>query len=243
MLIINADDWGLNPLATDRILSCFEKKRITSTSAMVFMEDSERAAEFALNTGLEVGIHLNFTDGFTDSKTPSILREFQQRIADFLLKNKYCSVLYNPFLRRTFEHVYWRQHDEFVRLYGKVPAHVNGHRHMHLCTNVILDRLIPKHSKVRKTFSFSPGEKSSLNRLYRHCVDFILKGRYVCPDFFFSIAPVHGSERLLRIVNLSRLHNVELMVHPQKPDEYEYLMSAEYQEIIGKATTGIYGAL
>jgi chitin disaccharide deacetylase len=243
MLLINADDWGFDRYVTDSILSCYKNKRITSTSAMVFMEDSERAAELALDNGLEVGLHLNFTDRFTSDKSPPTLHEYQQRIARFLLKSKFCSVLYNPFLRRPFEYVYRRQHDEFVRLYGKVPAHVDGHRHMHLCANVLVDRLIPKNYKVRRNFSFYPGEKDSLNRLYRYGVDFVLKQRYICPDFFFSIASVHANGRLLRIVELSQLHNVELMVHPQKPDEYEYLMSVEYQEIIGNAKIGIFGAL
>jgi chitin disaccharide deacetylase len=243
MLLINADDWGFDRFVTDSILSCYRNKRITSTSAMVFMEDSERAAELALNSDLEVGLHLNFTDRFTDGKSPLILQEYQQRIARFLLGSRYCSVLYNPFLKRTFEYVYRLQHDEFVRLYGKLPAHVNGHRHMHLCTNVLLGRLIPKNSKVRRSFSFSPGEKGSLNRLYRYAVDLVLKRRYICTDFFFSIAPVHGTERLLKIVELSQLYNVELMVHPQKPDEYEYLMSDEYQVIMGKAKVETHGAL
>ena len=65
MLIINADDWGLYPFATDRILSCRENKWVASTSAMMFVADSERSAERRLNGGLEIGLHLNFTDRFT----------------------------------------------------------------------------------------------------------------------------------------------------------------------------------
>jgi predicted glycoside hydrolase/deacetylase ChbG (UPF0249 family) len=45
MLIVNADDWGRNRDATDRSLECHRNGRITTVSAMVFMEDSERAAD------------------------------------------------------------------------------------------------------------------------------------------------------------------------------------------------------
>ena len=45
MLIINADDFGHSRLATERILSCRKSGAITSTSAMVFMEDSLGAAD------------------------------------------------------------------------------------------------------------------------------------------------------------------------------------------------------
>ena len=66
MLIINADDWGRSVAETDAALRCYKGGRITSVSAMVFMEDSERAAELAKENELDVGLHLNFTDEFTD---------------------------------------------------------------------------------------------------------------------------------------------------------------------------------
>ena len=66
MLIINADDWGRSVAETDAALRCYKEGRITSVSAMVFMEDSERAAELAKENELDVGLHLNFTDKFTD---------------------------------------------------------------------------------------------------------------------------------------------------------------------------------
>ncbi len=47
LLIVNADDFGGNRLATDRIAECFQVGAITSTSAMVYMSDSERAASIA----------------------------------------------------------------------------------------------------------------------------------------------------------------------------------------------------
>jgi len=45
MLIINADDFGRSELETDVILKCYHERRITSTTAMVFMADSVRAAD------------------------------------------------------------------------------------------------------------------------------------------------------------------------------------------------------
>lgn len=45
MLIINAEDFGMNRLATDRMLYCYKKGTVLSTSVMVFMEDSQRAAD------------------------------------------------------------------------------------------------------------------------------------------------------------------------------------------------------
>ena len=86
MLIINADDWGRNKTTTDNSLVCFKNGRITSVSAMVFMEDSQRAAALALDHGLDAGLHLNFTTKFNQNITSSKLLECQQRITTFTNK-------------------------------------------------------------------------------------------------------------------------------------------------------------
>ena len=71
MLIINADDWGRSAAETDAALRCYKAGRVTSVSAMVFMEDSERAAELAKENELDVGLHLNFAEPFTGSNHPA----------------------------------------------------------------------------------------------------------------------------------------------------------------------------
>jgi predicted glycoside hydrolase/deacetylase ChbG (UPF0249 family) len=63
-LIINADDWGRSRETTDRTLECWERGSISSVSAMVFMEDSVRAAALARERGIDTGLHLNFTTPF-----------------------------------------------------------------------------------------------------------------------------------------------------------------------------------
>ena len=56
MLIINADDWGRSVAETDAAFQCYTKGRVTSVSAMVFMADSERAAELAKENELDGGL-------------------------------------------------------------------------------------------------------------------------------------------------------------------------------------------
>src|SRR3989304_6092787 len=102
MLIINADDWGRNKAATNNSLVCFNNGRITSVSAMMFMEDSERAAELALEADLDAGLHLNFTDGFNGEIKLARLKKNQESIAAFLTRSKYSLLLYNPTLRKNF---------------------------------------------------------------------------------------------------------------------------------------------
>ena len=54
---------------------------------------------------------------------------------------------------------------------------------------------------------------------------------------------MHKSDRLRGIVELSLAHNVELMVHPEKQDEYSYLLSTEYMEMIRNKKIGSYRVL
>ena len=65
MLIINADVWGRSAVETDAALRCYEAGRITSVSAMVFMANSERAAELAKENQVNTGLHLNYSETFT----------------------------------------------------------------------------------------------------------------------------------------------------------------------------------
>src|SRR5689334_2491820 len=84
-LIVNADDWGRDRLTTERTLECVRRKAVSSVSAMVFMEDSERAAAIAREHAIEAGLHLNLTASFSAPSGSRILIECQQKIARYLL--------------------------------------------------------------------------------------------------------------------------------------------------------------
>ena len=135
MLIINADDWGRSMPETDAALRCYNRGRITSVSAMVFMEDSERAAGLAIGSGLDVGLHINFTEAFTASYVPRSLRRSHDRLRRFLRANKYALVIYNPFLRSAFREV-------FVAQGGDGRDHHNAGFSIWLCGGGIKSGLI-----------------------------------------------------------------------------------------------------
>src|SRR5881296_2959155 len=84
VLIVNADDWGRDCRTTGRILDCALRGAVSSVSAMVFMEDSERAATLARERGIDVGLHLNFTTSFSASGCPAGLVDRQQELRRYL---------------------------------------------------------------------------------------------------------------------------------------------------------------
>jgi chitin disaccharide deacetylase len=243
MIIINADDFGRTAAETDVTLRCYRAGRITSTTAMVYMTDSRQAAELALETGIDVGLHVNLSQLFEADNVPSGLRDRHARVVKFFTRNKYSVLLYNPVLRDDCRHVYQAQVDEFVRLYGRQPSHVDGHQHKHLCTNMLVDRVIPARSRVRRSFSFFPGEKAVINRAYRGLVDHVLARRYRTTDFFFSLPQCLATDGLSRVFELATRSAVELMTHPLKSTEYKYLMSDAYLDGLQRVTAASYSAL
>jgi predicted glycoside hydrolase/deacetylase ChbG (UPF0249 family) len=139
--------------------------------------------------------------------------------------------------------VFAAQLSEFSRLYGREPSHLDGHQHVHLATNMLVQRVLPKGAKVRRSFSFRQGERSFVNRWYRSVVDRSLMRRHRVTDYFFSLSDYLSPDKLKRVIGLARQSNVELMVHPERPAEYAFLMSDAYVEALSDVPMAGYDAL
>lgn len=230
MIIVNADDWGCTAGITDRILECFRRRAVSSASAMVFMDDSERAAEIAREYNLDAGLHLNLTTPFTGRRAPAELVRRQGDLARYLRSHRYAPAIFNALLAKSFEYVVKHQLEEFERLHGAPATRIDGHHHMHLSANVLFQRLLPRRTIVRRNFTFGPRDKSPLNRLYRALQDRILATRHWSTDYFFNLAPI-DRERLARCLQFARTSSVEIETHPELQHEYEFLMNRGFQAI------------
>jgi hypothetical protein len=235
-IIVNADDWGREVETTDRELECVLHEAVSSVSAMMFMEDSERAALLALQHGIDAGLHLNFTMPFSAPQCSSRLLKHQQAISRFLKSHRLAPVLYNPRLAASFEYVVRAQLEEFERLYGAPPARLDGHHHMHLCSNVLFQNLLPEGTTVRRNFSFGPGDKSYMNRLFRRWQDRLLSRRHRTTDFFFCLPPFDPPDRLQKIFELAMHFNIEVETHPINAGEYKFLHSDAFKRCAGQVS-------
>lgn len=222
-LILNADDWGRDPETTAKIFDCVRQGTVSAVSAMVFMEDSQRAAALAGQGGVDAGLHLNLSAPFTAAECPAQLVEQQRKIVAYLRRHPLARVFFHPGLRHAFEYVVAAQLEEFHRLYGAAAQRIDGHHHLHLCANVQRSKLLPAGTIVRRNFSFQPGEKSLLNRLYRKTVDRRLARRHRLADYLFLLPPLEPPSRLQRIFSLGRQFVVEVETHPVVPQEYRFL--------------------
>jgi predicted glycoside hydrolase/deacetylase ChbG (UPF0249 family) len=196
------------------------------------MADSERAAELARGTDLEVGLHLNLTEDFTGSGAARELQQEHAKVAKYLNGSRFATALYNPLLSSAFRNVVQQQQSEFKRLYGRPPGFVNGHHHMHLSANVLGQGLLPVKARIRGPFTFRAGEKSSMKRWYRGWLAQRVRRNFITPDCLYNVEPIHDTERLRRIAQEAQSRTVELEVHPEHAEQREFLLSPEFRQIV-----------
>jgi hypothetical protein len=251
MLIITADDLGRDVAATESCIACHRKGAITSSSFMVFMADSERAAKLAVDENLETGLHINLVLPFDDPRIPSDLKKNQGSVVDYFGRGNWTQAIYNPLLVKALASAFDAQLAEYRRLFGREPAHFNGHKHFHLSLNVAFSGLIPSGSAVRRNFTFYEGGKGGLDRFYRlmidrcyrRVIDARLLKNHVSTDAFFSLSPVNDLPRLRNIIGLARTRSVELMAHPWSPGQEAFLAGQEFGQLITSVRLGGFGAL
>jgi predicted glycoside hydrolase/deacetylase ChbG (UPF0249 family) len=243
LLIINADDWGLDEPTTDAIHECVNAGAVTSVSAMVYMSDSARAAELAANGMEPPGLHLNLIEAFTDPACPAAVRTRQARIVKYFEGPRRRRWGLSPTLFTEIERCIADQLDAYARLYGHAPSHVDGHEHLHSSLGVILARSLPRGTKMRPSFTFMRGEKSLPNRLTRASVNKLMRLRFRTPRYFFSIRDIHpalGGAHLERRLDLADRHTVEVMSHPGVADERAVLLDKSWASLIAGHRVGGY---
>jgi predicted glycoside hydrolase/deacetylase ChbG (UPF0249 family) len=235
LLIVNADDLGLDVPTTDSILRCFRAGRVGSASSLVFMSDSARAADLAREANLPTRLHLNLTEPFTDPSVPAAVRDRQARMARHLSGSQVAYRVCDPRLQSLIEGCIQDQLSAFERLYGVRPRDIDGHQHVHTCVNVLLARSLRAVKGMRATFNLPPddgtlGKRSVqgfINRLVRLRFDSTQRFTYLRKgDSCRSVTDLAG------IVSRARSESVEIMTHPGIAEERELLMSEDWARAI-----------
>jgi predicted glycoside hydrolase/deacetylase ChbG (UPF0249 family) len=243
LLIINADDWGYDLSTTEAIDECFRAGSITSTSAMVHMSDSARAATLAASTERPVGLHLNLTETFTDPGCPAEVRARQQRLVRHFAGPRWRMWGLNLRLFTQIEQSIADQLDAFRNLYGREPTHIDGHEHVHQSLAAMFARSMPSGTSMRPSFTFLPGEKSTFNRLARMFVNRLMRVRFRSPRYLFDLCELHpalGGAGLERKLDLSNAAAVEVMTHPAEAAERAILMDESWVSLLRGRPLGGY---
>lgn len=131
ILIVNADDFGLNQAATDGILECHRAGSVTSTTLMANAPDCVRAADLAAgHPALGVGLHFNLTWG-RPLNEPSRVPALLDREGEFLSRSELATRLLLGRVPRTQIDRELEAQVDRVRRLGVAITHVDSHQHVH----------------------------------------------------------------------------------------------------------------
>lgn len=240
LLIVNADDWGLDVATTDAIAECFAAGLVTSATAMVFMADSERAAALAGRIGLPVGLHLNLSEPFTAAAVPDPIRRRQAELVPRFGERgrRWRRWLPDPRIAQSVERAVVDQLEGFRELYGREPTHVDGHKHVHVSPTVAHTPALAQ-LMLRRAIgdaADSPSPLSVARRLRHRSV----LSRTPGTDRFVAISNLRGELLGGSAPPLGVGEAVEVMAHPGLPHERDLLMTAAWARVLGAARLGSY---
>ncbi|MEO6984763.1 MAG: ChbG/HpnK family deacetylase [Paralcaligenes sp.] len=118
-IIICADDFGMNSSIDAAVLHLAELGRLNATSCLVEGPAFEADAAALKNSGLQMGLHLNFTESMGQ---PGWYRPVSQLIVQAWLRRLDTNLLRGQIVR---------QLDRFEQTLAQAPDFVDGHQHVH----------------------------------------------------------------------------------------------------------------
>lgn len=122
-IILCADDYGLNAAVSQGIRQLVARHRLSAVSCMVQEKSFAGQAQqlLALAVDIDIGLHLNFTEGYfltTGKPMPSL---------STLLIRSQLRLLSARFIKQEVV----AQVDKFVQAFGRLPDFIDGHQHIH----------------------------------------------------------------------------------------------------------------
>jgi predicted glycoside hydrolase/deacetylase ChbG (UPF0249 family) len=253
LLVVNADDWGGFREGTDAIEACFAIGAVSSTTAMVHMADSHRAAELARERERPTGLHLNLTQPYDAAVVPTPVRERQLRLCAHFraLHRRRWTLSLDPRVHRLVADGIRDQLEEFHERYEREPTHVDSHHHVHVCPDVFLSPALCPGTRVRQALSYAPGvsprgAKGLAKSLARRAKQELLARRFLTTARFWYAGELSDGDGAVPIADAAACaatRAIEIMVHPSFASDLEVLRSEAWRGALCDAPLASYAAL
>ncbi len=233
-LIVTADDFGLTPGVNAAVAHAYRLGIVTAASLMVNGRAFESAVALAkANPGLDVGLHLNLTEGRPMSDRAEVPSLSTSR--GFRYKHPLSlafAIAQRKIQREDLEREIRAQCERMLHS-GLRISHVDGHKHVHAIPTVLhlLGAILPDYGvkTIRRVRERMPGLRKLVFKNYRtagQVVEQYLLGRmvtaiwrtprFVSPDFFYGFTQTGflDFDALTSIVQDMKPGVSELMCHP-----------------------------
>jgi predicted glycoside hydrolase/deacetylase ChbG (UPF0249 family) len=131
LLVITADDLGIDARRDDGIIVCFARGGISQASLMVRGKSAATGAAAARRIGLPLGLHLDLTETPPSAEPASISSLLDARGQKLGKHGLRAAALAGTVAREHVERETEAQLARFALLTGSLPTHVDGHQHVH----------------------------------------------------------------------------------------------------------------
>lgn len=138
-VIFCADDFGMSNAIDTGIIRLAAQGRLSAASCLTEGPTLSDNASALVQTGIQLGLHLNFTETLLPESAPSISAKAQELYLPLpaLIRNAYLRRLDHGIVDEQIR----RQLDRFEAVFGRAPDFVDGHQHIHQLP-VIRDALL-----------------------------------------------------------------------------------------------------
>jgi predicted glycoside hydrolase/deacetylase ChbG (UPF0249 family) len=236
-LIISADDFGVSEKANLAILELAKEKKIDRASVMIGGKISKIEVEKLLESGLKIDIHLHlFEKDFFENRKKEPNDRTSKRIAAFLAD--FLTGWYNPARVR----IIWKNQIEiFKEIFGKYPDGINSHEYIHFFPPLFKTALKIKNElgisyiRLGKLKYFQKFGKIAFILDKLRMMNFRRNLIFLTPlgiaksypfelntsDFLISFDWIKNPDKFFE--NILKDTQTELIFHPERDDEYEFL--------------------
>ncbi|WP_167854889.1 carbohydrate deacetylase [Mangrovimicrobium sediminis] len=236
LLIVNADDFGLNTSVNEAIAECHRAGNLTSTTLMVNAPATAEAVDMArAMPELGVGLHFNLTQGMPLTAGLAHCGLADARRGSHDRRRVILGALAKPAARAAIREELRAQYQRMLDL-GLEPTHIDSHQHVHgappifaamaeLCLELDLPMRVPW-ADARS------GERSLARRLRRTALRLLLDSavrpwadRLRCNTALASVFDLSELPPALSDTDYARLLAdrpdgvLELMVHPARSEQ------------------------